>query len=238
MRSIRIPKFFIPSAVTAASILLGYLAILSALHDYFVTAAWLLLLIALLDSVDGRLARALDATSDFGAQLDSLADLLNFGVALSILFYRAFFVDWGLIGMVLSFMPTLFSALRLARFNVENEDNAVKAPYFTGLPTTLSAMLLASFVIFAGEMWTLNAPHLIPAVLVLLVSFLMVSEVPYATNATLLSGLRVKNSKKVVALIFLISLLALPAKAFFMWTIAFVLLGFVRSVYETLTDRS
>lgn len=236
MRSINIPKLFIPNAITIFSILLGYLSIMSALHGYFVVSAWLLILIALLDSLDGRLARALDATSEFGAQLDSLADLLNFGVALSILFYQAFFVDWGWVGMALSFMPTLFSALRLARFNVENEDTSVKPPYFTGLPTTLSAILLASFVIFAGEMWALNAPHLIPAALVLLVSFLMVSDVQYETNATLLSGLRVKNSKKLVALIFLLSLLALPAQAFFVWTIAFVLLGFVRSVYETLTD--
>ena len=238
MRLSRIPKIFIPNAITSLSILLGYFSIMSALNGYFVLSAWLLLAIAFMDSLDGRVARALGVTSEFGAQLDSLADLLNFGVALSILFYKAFFIDWGISGMILSSMPTLFSALRLARFNVDNDDNTTKPPYFIGLPTTLSAVLLASFVIFAAEMWALNAPYLVPAALVVLVSFLMVSEVPYATNHTLLSGLRVKNSKKIVALIFLLSLLALPTKAFFVWTIAFVILGFVRSVYETITDRT
>src|SRR5512138_2473170 len=116
-------KVFIPNAITSTAILVGYLAIMAALGGYYVLSAWLLLCIALLDSLDGRVARALNATSEFGAQFDSLADVLNFGIVPSILFHQAFFYDLGLAGMVLSFMPTLFSAFRLARFNVENEDH-------------------------------------------------------------------------------------------------------------------
>lgn len=230
-------KVFIPNAITSTAILVGYLAIMAALGGYYVLSAWLLLCIALLDSLDGRVARALNATSEFGAQFDSLADVLNFGIVPSILFHQAFFHDLGLAGMVLSFMPTLFSAFRLARFNVENEDHSTKASHFTGLPTTLSALLLGSFVIFAAEIWGAYTPDALPAALVLLVSFLMVSEVPYASNTVLLAGLRVKNHKKMVALLFLCSLLVLPGKAFFIWAIAYVLVGFVRSAFETISDR-
>ncbi len=234
----RISKVVIPNAITSMAILIGYAAIMAALNGAYVLSAWLLLMIALLDSLDGRVARALNATSEFGAQFDSLADVLNFGLALSILFYTAFFSEMGVIGMVLSFMPTLFSALRLARFNVDNEDHSSKSPYFIGMPTTLSAILLASFVIFAANIWAgYGPPEIIPALLVLLVSFLMVSEVPYATNATLLGGIRKKNHKKVIATLFLLSLLVLPEKSFFMWAIAFVLLGFARSAYLTIMDR-
>ncbi len=234
----RISKVVIPNAITSMAILTGYGAIMAALNGAYVLSAWLLLLIALLDSLDGRVARALNATSEFGAQFDSLADVLNFGLALSILFYTAFFSEMGLVGMALSFLPTLFSALRLARFNAENEDHTSKSPYFVGMPTTLSAILLASFVIFAGNIWAgYGPPEIIPAALVLLVSFLMVSEVPYATNATLLGGIRQKNHKKIIGILFLISLLLLPEKSFFMWTIAFVLIGFIRSAFITIMDR-
>ncbi len=233
----RISKVFIPNAITSAAILVGYLAIMSALSGQFVLSAWLLVCIALLDSLDGRVARALNATSEFGAQFDSLADVLNFGIVPSILFHQAFFHDLGLPGIALSFLPTLFSAYRLARFNVENDDQDSKAPFFTGLPTTLSALLLASFVIFAAETWGIYTPVALPALLVLLVSFLMVSEVPYASNATLLAGLRVKNHKKMVALVFLCSLLVLPGKTFFVWIVAYVLVGFIRSAFETFADR-
>jgi CDP-diacylglycerol--serine O-phosphatidyltransferase len=233
----RLSRAFIPNMITSAAIVVGYAAIMLALEGHYVVSAWLLLLIALLDSLDGRVARALNATSDFGAQFDSLADVLNFGIVLSIVLYMAFFSDWGVMGMALSFLPTLFSALRLARFNVDNTDTASKPPYFTGLPTTLSAILLASFVIFAAETWADYGPTFLPVLLVLLSSFLMVSEVPYATNATLLSGITRKQHKQVVAAVLMLSLVLFPSKALFIATIIFVLYGCVRSLFETIADR-
>lgn len=233
----RLSKAVIPNAITSLSILAGYVAIMLMLNGYTLTGAWLLLLIALLDSLDGRVARALNATSDFGAQFDSLADVMNFGVALSILFYTVFFKDWGVAGMALSFLPTLFSALRLARFNAENDDPSQKPPYFTGLPTTLSAILLASFVIFAADTWTDYGPVVIPVALVLMASFLMVSEVPFETNATLFSGLSAKKSKKIILALLLVGLVMFPEKALFVATSLFVLFAFLRSLVDFLVSR-
>ncbi len=234
----RISKVFIPNAITALSILLGYISIMVTLNGYIVVGAWLLLVIALLDALDGRVARALNATTEFGAQLDSLADVMNFGLALSILFYQVFFRDWGLVGVVLSFLPTLFSAMRLARFNVDNDDHTQKPPYFSGMPTTLSAMLLASFVIFAADTWTDFGPVVIPVGLVLMASFLMVSDVPYATNATLFAGLSVNNRKKILLALFVIGLVLFPAKALFIATSLYVLYGFLRGLFDFLSNRS
>lgn len=233
----RISKVIIPNAITSAAILLGYLSIMLTLNGQYILGAWLLLLIAVLDSLDGRVARALGATSEFGAQYDSLADVMNFGLALSILFYTVFFREWGVIGIVLSFMPTLFSAMRLARFNVQNEDHTTKADYFTGMPTTLSAVMLASFVIFAADTWPDYGPVLIPVTLVVMASFLMISEVPYATNSTLLDGLGVKRSKKVMAALFVVGVVLFPTKALFVGTIIFVLFSFTRSLAEFVRDR-
>ncbi len=233
----RISKVFIPNAITSIGILLGYVSIMFTLNGNYVIGAWILLIIALLDSLDGRVARALDATSDFGAQFDSLADVMNFGLALSILFYTAFFSDWGIAGIVLSFLPTLFSAMRLARFNVENEDTTTKAPYFTGMPTTLSAVLLASFVIFAADTWSDYGPILIPVGLVLMASFLMISEVPFETNATLMSGMSEKKRKKIMVALFIVSVVLFPSKAFFIGSIIFVLYGFLRSLADFIGDR-
>lgn len=233
----RISKVFIPNAITSIGILLGYVSIMCTLNGNYVIGAWILLIIALLDSLDGRVARALDATSDFGAQFDSLADVMNFGLALSLLFYTAFFSEWGIPGIVLSFLPTLFSAMRLARFNVDNEDHTTKSPYFTGMPTTLSAILLASFVIFAADTWSDYGPVLIPVGLVLMASFLMVSEVPFETNATLMAGMNEKKRKKIMVALFIISVVLFPSKAFFIGSIIFVLFVFLRSLAEFINDR-
>lgn len=232
----KISKIVIPNAVTSIAVLTGYLAIMFSLDGDYVAAAWLIVLIALLDSLDGRLARALNVTSDFGAQLDSLADVLNFGVALSLMYYFAFFSTSGVAGMMLSFAPTLFSAYRLARFNVEQEDCTCKPAYFTGLPTTVSALLLASFIIFASVVGFETIPVFVPVMLVILTSLLMVSEVPYETNGTLLAGITAENRKKLLAVLFLTSLLLVPARAFFVWTTMFVLFGLLRSMVVTVSE--
>ena len=91
----KLSKIIIPNAITSIAVLTGYLSIMFSLNGDYVAGAWLIVLIALLDSLDGRVARALKVTSDFGAQLDSLADVLNFGVALSLLYYFTFFPAGG-----------------------------------------------------------------------------------------------------------------------------------------------
>ncbi|MCB0286696.1 MAG: CDP-alcohol phosphatidyltransferase family protein, partial [Calditrichaeota bacterium] len=82
-------------------------------ENRFVTAAWLIIAAAVLDVLDGKLARLTDSASDFGVQYDSLADVISFGLAPSTLAYYTFFYQWGTLGLLASFTPLVFGSIRL-----------------------------------------------------------------------------------------------------------------------------
>lgn len=124
----------------------------------------------MLDSMDGRLARMLKADSELGKELDSLADVVTFGVAPSFLVYYTYFYQFGLLGFVVAGLFPLFGAYRLARFNV----SAAKAStnYFIGVPITAAGGILAILTLF-GEM----IPSIITTVVFTAMCFLMVSRI-------------------------------------------------------------
>ncbi len=133
------PTVFIPNAVTTASMLFGFYSIQQSFHGEFVHATWGLLIAAVLDSLDGRIARLVKGTSEFGEQYDSLADLISFGVAPAILAIR-----WGLdqyfgeTGWVIGFIYLAGAAIRLARFNILIGEEMSKS-YFKGMPSPCAA---------------------------------------------------------------------------------------------------
>ena len=137
----------VPSFVTLISLCLGLSAIRYAFHQDFTHSATLILISAILDGVDGRLARFLNSTSDFGAQLDSLADFVNFGVVPGFVLYfwlNSFYdvkaIDWAL---VLFF--AVCTAIRLARFNVDSIKKArnpvLEKYFFKGIPSPVGGLL-------------------------------------------------------------------------------------------------
>ena len=136
----------VPSLFTMLNLFFGFFAILSALKGKYVTASWFIFAAAIWDVMDGKIARMAHAHSDFGVEFDSLADVVSFGVAPSVLIYQVYLYKLGPVGIILSFFPLLFGAIRLARFNV-NQDSLDKEN-FTGLPIPAMAMTLAAYVIF------------------------------------------------------------------------------------------
>ncbi|HEX6141965.1 MAG TPA: CDP-diacylglycerol--serine O-phosphatidyltransferase [Geminicoccaceae bacterium] len=173
----------VPNIFTVASLCLGLTAIRYGLDGRFELALALLVLAGIFDGLDGRSARLLKITSKLGAQLDSLADFLSFGVAPAVLVYL-----WSLhsvkgIGWALSLLFATCCALRLARFNTELEDTARPtwmARFFTGVPAPAAAgcaimPMLASFA-FSGAAWAQS--WLLNAVVILVTAVLMVSRVP------------------------------------------------------------
>jgi CDP-diacylglycerol--serine O-phosphatidyltransferase len=184
----------------------------------FTKAAWLLIFAIAFDMTDGRIARLTKTTSEFGVQLDSLSDLISFGIAPSIMMYQLVLNSMGKIGKSITVLFILCSALRLAKFNVRANDKEVHSS-FMGLPTPASAGLLISFVLSyelfiadSGQPLTFktipilmkNMPvffKTMPVVMVLL-SLLMISNIPY------ISFKKVEFSKpKVFRLLILIVLL-------------------------------
>lgn len=131
-------RALIPAAATAANISAGFLAMLAAAEGRPRAAVYLLLLAILLDMTDGRLARRLSATSDFGQQLDSLSDALSFGIAPAFLIYTVTLSDLGPIGALVAIAYVLAGVFRLARFNLLSNAHE-KARRTLGVPVPIAA---------------------------------------------------------------------------------------------------
>lgn len=181
----------VPSIVTLIALCLGLISIRYALDDKFEIAASLIIIAGILDGLDGRIARFLNSVSEFGAQIDSLADLVNFSIAPGMLMYLWILdtIEYKGLGWAFVILFVCCSAIRLARFNtqlqgnVEEEENEKMQNFIVGLPMPAAAglailPLLYSFQILDGMVFE---PILV-ALYMLLPSFLMISRVPIFTG--------------------------------------------------------
>ncbi|MFN7685697.1 MAG: CDP-diacylglycerol--serine O-phosphatidyltransferase [Oligoflexia bacterium] len=142
--------YLVPNMVTSANLFCGFYSILSSARGDFTSAAWAIFVAAIFDSLDGRIARMAKATSAFGVEYDSLSDLTSFGLAPGVLLYQFALAPLGRVGIAISFLFALCSALRLARFNVST--STVSKNFFQGLPTPAAANLVGTFIIFQAQM--------------------------------------------------------------------------------------
>ncbi len=177
-------RMLVPNFFTVLALCAGLTSIRMGIEERYELALGAIVFAALLDGIDGRVARLLKASSRFGAELDSLADFVNFGVAPAFLIF-----NWGLgslksLGWIVVMIFALASALRLARFNVAAEEERPRwqADYFVGMPTPAAAIvvLLPIFVEHLGLEGIRSSTLMLDIVLVytLLIAFLMVSTIP------------------------------------------------------------
>lgn len=173
-----------PSAFTLGNLFLGFWAIVSAFNGNFRWAGWFIVFAGILDMLDGRVARLSGTGTRFGAELDSLVDVISFGVAPALLMYFLDFSNAGRFAWILCYIYVVAVALRLARFNVLS---AGKPPsgWFTGMPSPAAGMTLAVYYPFSQTNWYraslayLDLQHEGLVVLMLLLGVLMVSNVKY-----------------------------------------------------------
>jgi CDP-diacylglycerol--serine O-phosphatidyltransferase len=145
--------YIVPNFVTTANMGCGFYSVIASMHGDFVTAAWAILLAAIFDALDGRVARLARATSQFGVEYDSLSDLISFGLAPGILLYTWALEPYGRLGWLASFLYVACGALRLARFNVNS--GFLPKNFFQGLPIPMAAGVVATLIIFRHNMgWT------------------------------------------------------------------------------------
>ncbi|MCO5144301.1 MAG: CDP-diacylglycerol--serine O-phosphatidyltransferase [Oligoflexia bacterium] len=149
MRKRGMHVYALPNLLTSMNLLLGFLAILAAVDGRIERAVWTILLAAVFDMLDGRVARLTNTTSKFGVEFDSLCDLISFGLAPSLLMYYASLQPFGRIGVVATVIYALCGALRLARFNVMAE--VLPKSYFQGLPIPMASLTICTAVFFARE---------------------------------------------------------------------------------------
>src|SRR5437868_3691769 len=179
--------FVLPNLFTVSSIFCGVYSITlsagEATGDNFYRAAVAIFFGSFFDAFDGRVARLTRTQSDFGVELDSLADVISFGVAPAILVYKWALSGMGIGGIVISAIYAACGAIRLARFNVIAHAESGTQRYFIGLPIPLAAGMLLSLVIALNSLGSpAEAVGLWPiATLVLVLSFLMVSTIRYRT---------------------------------------------------------
>lgn len=174
--------YLIPNLLTTGSVLCGFVSIIYSFDDYLIIAANLILVSFVLDGLDGRVARITKTTSDFGAQYDSLADVVSFGVAPSVFLYQWFLKDvnflinsWLELGVIIASLYLISVLLRLARFNTSKSKD-----FFIGLPCPLGAILVTlSYIMLDKVDLEITAYKEISVFLTLLVSFLMISKFSY-----------------------------------------------------------
>jgi CDP-diacylglycerol---serine O-phosphatidyltransferase len=178
----RIPRLAFPSTFTLLNLLSGFYAVIMTAQGNFVGAAWLIAAAGLFDVLDGMMARLVDGTSAFGVELDSLADIVSFGVAPSFLLYQFGLYELGLAGVIVAALPAICGSVRLARFNVTFEE---KKPYFEGLPIPAQAATVVAFIlVFDDALWfdAFDRGRLsVLITLVVTLSVLMVSTVRFDT---------------------------------------------------------
>lgn len=140
--------YLLPNLFTTAALFFGFYAIVSAMDNRFEAAAIAIFIAMLLDGIDGRVARLTNTQSDFGAEYDSLADMVSFGVAPALVMFEWALLSVGKIGWLAAFIYTAGAALRLARFNTQI--GTADKNYFQGLPSPSAAAIVAGLV-WVGE---------------------------------------------------------------------------------------
>ncbi len=148
MKNIRIKKgiYVLPNLFTTASLFAGFYSIVASIQEKYFVAAIAILVSLVFDGLDGRIARFTNTTSKFGAEYDSLADLIAFGVAPSLLAYIWVMSSDGKMGWIAGFLFVACGALRLARYNIQI--GIIESKVFNGLPIPAAASVIATTVIF------------------------------------------------------------------------------------------
>lgn len=217
--------YLLPNILTTIGLFAGYYAMVAAMRGYFETAAIAIFIAMIADGLDGRVARLTGTQSNFGGHYDSMADMLSFGVAPSLVVYSWSLIHLGKIGWLVSFLYTAATALRLARFNTQLHETEVKA-HSQGLTCTAAAGMMASMV-WLGSLYADNGQQIALPVsfITVIVAILMVSTCRYYVFKKIDFKGKVPFFT-VVSAVFLITAVALdPAKILFPLFLSYVFSG-------------
>lgn len=231
----KITRAVVPSLFTVLNVFCGFLSILHSSHSEIELAAMFIIFAAVFDAFDGIMARITRSSSQFGVELDSLADVVSFGAAPSFMVYQAHLHTLENFGIIISAMPLVFGAIRLARFNVQLV--GFEKDYFKGLPVPAAAITICAFLLqynteqYGLHGWTRDGL----AVLVAVVSLLMVSRVRYDTLPKLTKrGLRAHPMRAIAIFSAVLAVLISKGRYFFLVMVFIIGFGILRSLYEWL----
>jgi len=239
--------YLIPNLFTTFGLLAGFYAIIAASNDQFIHASIAILVAMLLDGVDGRVARMTNTQTEFGAQYDSLADMVSFGLAPSMLVYEwslnsmnSLGDEMGKIAWLAAFFFTAMAALRLARFNANI--GKVDKKYFVGLPSPAAAAVIVSFIWTCQELG-LSGADMRPIALffTIFVGALMMSPILYSSfKDTNQEGKIPFRGSLIIVLIIVLVIIDPPKVIFglsFLYMMSGPVLAFFRRMQKTKIRR-
>lgn len=228
--------YLLPSTMTIANILCGYASIVYSTRGDFDTAAVLIGIAMIVDGLDGFFARLTHSQSAFGAELDSLADVVSFGVAPAILAFTWGLWSLGRLGWAAGFIYVTAAAMRLARFNIQSS-TATDKRYFAGLPSPTAAAVTASTVyLYPWGIQDYRAAVLaLPMLLV--PGFLMVTTIRFRSIKTIDVGWRRSYRVLLLALIAFAAIATHPRIALVVLSYAYVLAGLAMYLYARIRRR-
>ncbi|MCX5827068.1 MAG: CDP-diacylglycerol--serine O-phosphatidyltransferase [Deltaproteobacteria bacterium] len=216
--------YVLPNLFTTASLFSGFYSIIASMKGQFEVAAISILVAAVLDALDGRIARMTNTTSKFGAEYDSLSDLVSFGVAPAIMAYTWSLFAFGRWGWLVSFLFVTCGALRLARFNIQI--GIIDSRVFNGLPIPGAAAVVATGVLIYYKLGGVgHFNHLLVLISVLVLALFMVSNIKYYSFKDLNFFARKPFMSFVLIVCVLIIVVAEPQIMIFTFTAGYSLSG-------------
>lgn len=230
-------KKVIPNFFTAMNMALGFYSVVETTNGNYKFAAWLIVFAAVSDALDGMFARITNTSSKLGVELDSLADVISFGLAPAFLFWKIYLYQFEYVGLLLAVIFLVSGGYRLARFN--SQLVGFDKNYFSGLPIPMAAMTISSFVVLFvnnEEVSSTYSQMIIP--LLLLLSALMVSKIKYDTlPKPTLKSIKEKPFEIVFLLFSIVGAYMTDGKAIFYIFIFVILFGIFRQLINSLQNK-
>jgi CDP-diacylglycerol--serine O-phosphatidyltransferase len=221
---------FIPSLFTVLNLFCGFLSIISAANSNIEQASLFIIYASLFDAFDGVVARFTGTSSKFGVELDSLSDVVSFGVAPSFILYRFYFINLDGMGIAIAALVMIFAALRLARFNAQLV--GFDKNYFSGVPAPLAAVTIASFFLFYfNKNFNIQLSVIFIYILAFLLPVLMVTKFKYDITPKF-SGREIKGHPVKYIIIFLVIIMIILTKGdgLFIFCVFYLSTGIFRGV--------
>jgi CDP-diacylglycerol--serine O-phosphatidyltransferase len=221
--------YILPNLFTTGNLFCGFWAIVSVFQERFEYAAYAILLASVFDVLDGKVARLSGATSKFGVQYDSLADLVSFGIAPALLAFSWGLREYGRFGWLAAFLFVVCGALRLARFNVMSASGETK--YFKGLPIPAAASMIAlTILLYLRLIETGWVKDIVILVMIYVLAFLMVSNIRYFSMKELNLAKRKPFSIFMFIVLSMIVIIMEPVLMLFAFVSAYIFSGPVNMI--------
>jgi CDP-diacylglycerol--serine O-phosphatidyltransferase len=234
-RGIRRGVFILPSLFTLGNMFCGWSCIVYAMHGQLANAAPFIGIAMVMDMLDGRIARMTGTSSEFGVQLDSLADVTSFGMAPAVLSYAWGLAPLGRLGWGVGFLYVCAAALRLARFNIQSGHSDKR--YFAGLASPAAAAVPAATVFYFPDGLAQRPEAFLAVIMVVVPALLMVTTIRFRSFKTVDLGAKQSYTVLVALAAWLALVVAYPHEVLLIMAYSYLLSGFVELAVSKLRHR-